>query len=745
MLPLPLKLLGLSPAVALTCLPFRATGEQHDVRSTFAEAPQQTSPASAKTLTLDVAADGSAKFRRVQDAVNAVPKRSPGASATRYVIRIRHGIYREKLVIPRDIAPITLAGDSAATTVLTFAECADTPKPDGGKIGTFASASTTVLGNDFVAEQITFQNSHGAGSQAVAIHVAGDRAVFRNCRFLGWQDTMLLREGRHYFEKCFIEGHVDFIFGGATAFFDRCQIHCLGKGFITAASTPEQQRHGFVFSKCRVSAEENSAIYLGRPWRPHASVVFLDTHLPEKIRQEGWHNWDDPTREQTARFAEYGNRGAGGDVERRVPWSRQLSEIEAKELTLSAVLGGDDQWVPRSVPSPARDILSATGPLSEQRINALPEVERQPWLTYWQRSTECLAADKAVLAAELQSATLTEALPPPKGEDFKLPARSDEWFASEEAQELARIALSFQTPSGGWSKAVAYNKGPRQPGMHWSSQASSASWHYVGTFDNRSTTEQMRLLAKVYQATGKNEFRDGFLKALDHLLAAQFPNGGWPQVYPLEGGYHDAITFNDETMIRIMELLQEILKPGPEFAFVESRERVKEAFEKGITCLLKTQLLQDGRRTAWCAQHDPLTLAPVPARLKEPASLSGSESVGIVRFLMRLPEPSGEVVHAVEDALVWFDKVKLTGLKPVKREGRSFWEHDPAATQPVWARFYDLVTNQPIFAGAQDGIIYDSFEAMWRNNRFGYDFYTDRPQSLAKEESKWRKGMTKSE
>jgi PelA/Pel-15E family pectate lyase len=417
--------------------------------------------------------------------------------------------------------------------------------------------------------------------------------------------------------------------------------------------------------------------------------------------------------------------------------------VEAAEISSASVLGGEDHWNPLTVPSAAREGLSPSPTRTEDRIHALPDTEREPWLAYFQHSSERLAKDKAALMAELQAAGLSEPLPPPTSEDFKLSVRGAEWFASEEAQQLARVALLFQTPSGGWSKSVAYDKGQRQPGMHWSSQASRAQWHYVGTFDNRSTTEQMRLLAGVYQATGGSEFRDGFLKALDYLLAAQFPNGGWPQGYPLEDGYHDAITFNDETMIRILELLQAIATGQPEFTFVESRERVAAALAAGIGCLLKTQLVQDGQRTAWCAQHDPLTLAPVPARLKEPASLSGSESVGIVRFLMRLPEPSKEVVRAVEDALVWFGKSKLSGLRPIKCDGRSFWEQNPAATEPIWARFYDLATNQPIFAGSQDGIIYDSFETMWRNNRFGYDFYTDRPDSLrTREEPKWRKMLT---
>ena len=169
------------------------------------------------------------------------------------------------------------------------------PAPDGKPIGTFRTPSTTIDADDFTAENITFENSAGPVGQALAIRVDGDRAVFRNCRFLGWQDTILLNRGRQYFENCYIAGHVDFIFGAATAWFEKCHIHCLGDGYITAASTPVDQPFGFVFSNCKITGDKpETRTYLGRPWRIYASTIFLNTEMSDVVRPEGWNDWKKP-------------------------------------------------------------------------------------------------------------------------------------------------------------------------------------------------------------------------------------------------------------------------------------------------------------------------------------------------------------------------------------------------------------------------------------------------------------------
>ena len=228
------------------------------------------------------------------------------------VIHIKPGIYQELVCVQREKSFINLAGDDPEKTILTYNLQANLPGPDGQPIGTFRTPSTTIDADDFTAENITFENSAGAVGQALAIRVDGDRAMFRHCRFLGWQDTMLLNRGRQYFENCYIAGHVDFIFGAATAWFEKCHIHCLGDGYITAASTPADQPFGFVFSNCKITGDKPEArTYLGRPWRIYASTIFLNTEMSGVVRPEGWNDWKKPEAHKTARYAEFNSTGPG--------------------------------------------------------------------------------------------------------------------------------------------------------------------------------------------------------------------------------------------------------------------------------------------------------------------------------------------------------------------------------------------------------------------------------------------------
>jgi pectinesterase len=294
---------------------------------------------------LIVAADGSAKYKTVQEAINAAPT---GSRTNPAVLLIKPGIYKELIYIQREKRFLHLVGEDAEKTILTYNLYAAQLGADGQPIGTFRTASTYVDADDFTAEKLTFENSAGAVGQALAIRVEGDRVVFRNCRFLGWQDTILDNRGRHYYQDCYIAGHVDFIFGGATSFFERCHIQCLKNGYITAASTPEDQPFGFVFSNCTITGETPAVrTYLGRPWRGYASVVFLNTTMSGVIRPEGWDNWKDPAREKTARFAEYHNTGPGAATDKRVNWAKQLTDEEAKTCSLKNVLRGQDNWDPR--------------------------------------------------------------------------------------------------------------------------------------------------------------------------------------------------------------------------------------------------------------------------------------------------------------------------------------------------------------------------------------------------------------
>jgi pectinesterase len=292
-----------------------------------------------------VALDGSGQFTSLQEAISAAPMRTDPA-APRWVILVKPGTYRERIYVQRERGHMLVHGEDAAKTVITFDLNATLPGPDGKPIGTFRTPTVQIDGDGMIWENVTIANSAGTVGQAVALRADGDRLVFRHCGFLGWQDTMLLNRGRDYFDDCRIEGHVDFIFGAATAFFDHCRIHCRSDGYITAASTPKGQRYGFVFADCAITAAAGVKTYLGRPWRDFAQTVFLRTALSAAVRPEGWHNWDKSGAEKTAFYAEFESTGPGANPAARVAWSHPLDADQAAPLTPSGVLAGDDGWNP---------------------------------------------------------------------------------------------------------------------------------------------------------------------------------------------------------------------------------------------------------------------------------------------------------------------------------------------------------------------------------------------------------------
>lgn len=312
-------------------------------------ADSTTRPTTATTMLpseITVAADGGGMFKTVQEAVDAIP----GYPHRGYQIHILPGIYKQQVTVPRIKSSISFWGDDPATTVLTFDLGATMLGPDHKPIGTFATPSVRILADDFTAKNITFQNTFGPHGQALAIEIAGDRVAFDNCRFLGWQDTMFAdSDGRNYFHNCYIEGHVDFIFGKSTAVFDSCEIRSKAKGYLTAASTEQRARWGYVFLHCKLTADDgvpDGSVYLGRPWRPFGATAFIDCRMGPHIKPAGWFNWKNPANEKTARYAEYGNTGPGASTSKRVSWAKQLSQAEAAGYTVLDIFAGWEGWVP---------------------------------------------------------------------------------------------------------------------------------------------------------------------------------------------------------------------------------------------------------------------------------------------------------------------------------------------------------------------------------------------------------------
>jgi len=292
-----------------------------------------------------VSKDGSGHFQTIQEAVNACRD----YAERQYVIFVKSGIYQEKLVIPTWKTHITIIGQNVDSTIVTYNDYSGKIDSTGKKLSTFTSFTCQVSGNNIVFENMTFVNSAGRVGQAVAMHVEGDRCVFRNCKFIGNQDTLFAsgENARQYFDRCFIEGTTDFIFGAATAVFDRCTIVSKVNSYVTAASTLPTQEFGFVFLNCKLMTDSiGRKVYLGRPWRLCAYTAFINCELGEHIRPEGWHNWCKPEAEKTARYIEYKSTGPGANPSTRVPWSHQLSDEEVKMFTVRNVLKGFDNWNP---------------------------------------------------------------------------------------------------------------------------------------------------------------------------------------------------------------------------------------------------------------------------------------------------------------------------------------------------------------------------------------------------------------
>lgn len=289
-----------------------------------------------------VAKDGSGDFFTVQEAIDAVPD---FRKSVRTTILVRKGEYKEKIVIPESKINISLIGQEGA--VLTYDDFANKLNRFGETKGTSGSSSCYIYAPDFYAENITFANSSGPVGQAVACFVSADRAYFKNCRFLGFQDTLYTygKGNRQYYEDCYVEGTVDFIFGWSTAVFNRCHINSKGGGYVTAPSTDKGQKYGYVFYDCRLTADAGvEGVHLSRPWRPYAQAVFIRCELGKHILPAGWNNWGNKENEKTAFYAEYQSRGEGAAPGARAPFSHQLKNLKGYEM--ETVLAGTDGWNP---------------------------------------------------------------------------------------------------------------------------------------------------------------------------------------------------------------------------------------------------------------------------------------------------------------------------------------------------------------------------------------------------------------
>ena len=319
--------------------------------------------------------------------------------------------------------------------------------------------------------------------------------------------------------------------------------------------------------------------------------------------------------------------------------------------------------------------------------------------------------------------------------------QSEAWYASEEATRLADTVILYQTDSGGWPKNTDMTE---PPGEAFGKLSDSER---APTIDNSATTRPLRFLAKVHAANPDSRWTASLRRGLSYLLEAQYPNGGWPQFYPLRAGYYSRITYNDDAMVKVLELLRSIERREEDWNWVDPlmRQRISDALARGIACILATQVRVDSRLTVWCAQHDEITLRPAPARAYELVSLSGAESVGVVRFLMGIEDPSKEVEAAVEAAVEWFRRVAISGKRKMmvkNDQGESIDQilvDDPNVD--TWARFYEIGSDRPIFVG-RSGEVHYTLAEVEQERRTGYSYYGEKAKDLiGKEWQEWRQRL----
>jgi hypothetical protein len=434
-------------------------------------------------------------------------------------------------------------------------------------------------------------------------------------------------------------------------------------------------------------------------------------------------------------------------------------------------------------------------PLTTERIHRLlHKGEQAPWLDYVARSRARMAADKRALAAEREG---LKEIPPPPAQDSSarsIPLHRDAaFYRSAEARHIGDTILSFQTPAGGWSKNLNMAGPARLKGQSYATanlapvdspagdfdKAADEKWHYIGTLDNDATNTELHFLAELaaaFPGRDGDAYRASFLRGVEYLLQAQYPNGGWPQIWPLEGGYHDAITFNDDAVTESAALLTlasrgervihftpeeervlEEVKPvaasasavraAEDYSFVpaELQARAKAAAERALQCILATQLhvpAEGGRGMVlaiWAQQNDPLTLAPVAARNFEPAALATGESARVMEYLMSLPQPSPDVVRAVDAAAAWFEAHKIMGYTWSGGRGTPGGRKlaASAGAGPLWARYDSLTTGRPIF-GDRDQSIHDDVMEISLERRNGYAWFGEAPRHALSEYARWR-------
>jgi PelA/Pel-15E family pectate lyase len=657
---------------------------------------------------ITVALDGSGDFKSIQDAINSLPEK---ATAPR-LITIKKGIYKEKIFIDKNF--ISLRGEDPKQTIITISLAREEWRCAGND--DYGTATINLKGSDIKLENISFINTYGkdntkdrvfdcpldslkkktvkpTGHQMALRSFATTRLIVINCIFTAYGgDTVSpwnVDNGMFYFKDCTMEGGVDFYCPRGWAYAENCTFICHSKEAAIWHDGSKDKSSKTVLMNCKFIGDDG--FKLGRYHR-EAQFFLVNCHFPANM--------------------------ADADIYQKeaVPpnmlnWGKRVYYYNCHRD------GGDYKWHADNLPE-----------------NITPDLINSNWAFEGKWKMETEENDVVAAVAANQNVMLTTA--------------AVKTSIVKEKDLVAENMLLYQRANGGWpkhfqgDKKVDYNHQLTETELKELRSGYDAG--IDATIDNEATTKEIKYLVNIYKKTNNEAYKKAAEKGITYLLKAQYANGGWPQYYPDFSSYRSEITYNDNAMINVLNVLQDVIdgKNGMDVIDRSYVGQCTDAVQRGIDCILKTQLKQNGKLTAWCAQYDAKTLMPAKARKFELASLSGMESVGIARFLMRMDNPTPAIIAAVKGAALWFDKVKIVGYKfvdivaPSEKSGKDrVLQADPNSI--IWARFYDIDTNEPFFSG-RDSERKKTIAEVENERRIGYAWYGVWPTKLlAKEFPDW--------